>query len=73
MTGHDGERENAGPQGSGSGTGFICDPFRDLRQYRPFIAILAKNIAEKKKTGKGGNVLKESAGEWLAQFRIIYY
>ncbi len=49
-----------------AGAGCICHP------YRPFVLILTKNIAEKKKTGTGRDVLKETAKEWLAQFSIIY-
>ena len=49
-----------------AGAGCICHPLR------PFLFILLKNLAEEEKTGTIGNLLKESAREWLDQFRIIH-
>ena len=57
-------KQASSPQSAGAGC--ICHPLC------PFLYILMKNLAEKERTGTIGNVLKESAREWLDQFRIIH-
>ena len=59
------ENKTAGTQGTGKGTGCICLP------QKPFLVLLMEKTAEKIKTGKGGNVLVETAKEWWAQHLII--